>query len=96
MKVILKQIDGGGKRGVGYAAAGYSTNDNKEILIDASLGRLTEIFERAKQDGLTLSGAEGSIDEAVESPVDYLDYLTVDEQGSLVFNEEHTRPLKEW
>ena len=89
MYLIFKQ-DGQQKRGAAYATVQYSSNTDDETVVETTEKDLVSLFEQAKSEGEALDGADTSIDDAIEDPLSFVDYL-VTEDGTISFDSGYTR-----
>jgi len=79
------------QRIVGWAASEYANDAAAETPIDCAEEDITAAFKRARDAGHSLAGVDESIDAAVAEPLDYLDYLIVESDGSVAFNAAYSR-----
>jgi hypothetical protein len=61
MKLIFIPDDSGVDRATGYATVRYSSDSEKEVVVETTEDDLASIFEQAKVSGETLDGAEAMI-----------------------------------
>lgn len=59
--------------------------------IETSVADLAAVFEQAKEDGKTLTGPDETIDVAIENPLDYIDFLHLDSNGNVAFDDGYSR-----
>jgi len=76
---------------VGWARNGYSNDADSEEPVDCAEEEIKTAFKRARDAGHSLAGVEESIDAAVAEPLDHIDYLLVDSDGSPQFNPDYSR-----
>jgi len=91
MKGIFYADDDGVLRMTGYARKGYQTTDENEHLQETTEDELASIFEDAKAGGGTLDGTDETIDAAIDDPLGFLDYLILDTEGAVAFDDGYVR-----
>ena len=91
MQLIFTPDDSGTNRGSGYATVQYSSNADDETVVETTEDELATVFEEAGAGGATLDGVDASIDAAIEDPLSYLDYLTL-EDGEVAFDDQYSPP----
>lgn len=79
------------QRIVGWARNEYQNDADSEQPVDCAEEDITAAFERARDAGHSLAGVDESIDAAVAEPLDYVDYLIVESDGSVAFNADYSR-----
>lgn len=89
VNAIFKETDDGPVRMVGHANVEYSSDDDGEIVKETTVEELSDRFRNAPHD--TLPDLNQPIEEAVKHPLSYPDYLILDENDEIVFDEEHSR-----
>ena len=93
MQLLFTPDDTGTNRATGYATVPYSSDAENETVVETTKDALSGVFQAAGDKGKTLTGAEESVDAAVEDPVSYRDYLVL-EDGEIDFDVDHTREDK--
>ncbi|QBI90042.1 uncharacterized protein ChaoS9_175 [Halobacterium phage ChaoS9] len=88
IQAIFKPDDGT-NRMVGHVSTEYTTDDESEILVETSIGELSEAFEDAPVEELPDIGHPVNL--AIENPLTYRDYLIL-ENGDVVYDENYSRP----
>jgi hypothetical protein len=78
-------------RMTGYANVPYSSDSEEETVVETTEEELTGIFETAKSNGGTLDGTDETIDAAIDDPLTFHDYLILDSNGALTFDDGYTR-----
>ena len=91
MKLLFTPDNSGTDRGTGYATVDYSSSAEDETVVETTEDELSTIFETMKSNGEVLDGAEASIDAAIDDPLGFLDYVILDEQGAVAFDDGHVR-----
>ena len=91
MELIFEPDDSGTDRGTGYATVDYSSSAENETVVETTEDALANVIETMKSNGEVLDGAEASIDAAVDDPLGFLDYLILDDSGSIVFDSDYVR-----
>ena len=91
MKLLFRPDDSGTDRGTGYATVDYSSSAEDETVVETTEDELSTIFETMKSNGEVLDGAEASIDAAVDDPLGFLDYLILDTDERLGFDDGYVR-----
>jgi len=91
MEVLFIPDDSGTARASGYATVPYASDAEDETVVETTEDDLAGVFENAKANGGTLDGAESTIDAAVDDPLGYLDYLILDADGAVAFDDSHVR-----
>jgi len=91
MELIFTPDDSGTDRVNGYATVPYSSNSEDETVVETTEDDLASIFEQAKSNGETLDGADASIDAAIDAPLAFLDYLILDSNDAIAFDDAHVR-----
>ena len=91
MKLLFRPDDSGTDRGTGYATVDYSSSAEDETAVETTEDELSTIFETMKSNGEVLDGAEASIDAAVDDPLGFLDYLILDTDERLGFDDGYVR-----
>ena len=91
MELLFTPDDRGTMKAFGYATVPYSSDDKDETVVETTEDDLGMIFETAKVDGETLDGADESIDEAVNDPLAFRDYLILDSNDAIAFDPDHVR-----
>ena len=91
MELLFTPDDSGTNRGTGYATVPYSSDSEQETVVETTEDDLAGVFETAKANGGTLDGAESTIDAAVDDPLGFLDYLILDADGNIAFDDSHVR-----
>jgi len=89
MELIFEPDDSGTDRGTGYATVDYSSSAEDETVVETTEGDLASIFEQAN--GETLDGSDASIDAAIDDPLGFLDYLILDTEGAVAFDDGYAR-----
>jgi len=90
MYLILNQ-DGEKTRGEAYSKVPYESNSETDAVVETTEEDLAKIFEEAKASGGELNGSDASIDSAIEDPLGFLDYLILDSNGAIAFDDAYTR-----
>jgi hypothetical protein len=90
IELIFTPDDSRTPRARGYATVDYASDAEEETVAETTEDSLSEIFEQAKADGETLDGADGTIDDAIDDPLAFRDYL-IFEGGEIVFDDEYSR-----
>lgn len=62
---------------------------NAEV-VETTESDLAAIFEQAKANGETLDGADASIDDAVEDPLSFIDFLIIEDE-TISFDSKYAR-----
>ena len=91
MELIFEPDDSGTDRGTGYATVDYSSSAEDETVVETTEDELSTIFETMKSNGEVLDGAEASIDAAIDDPLGFLDYLILDTEGAVAFDDGYVR-----
>ena len=91
MKLLFRPDDSGTDRGTGYATVDYSSSAEDETVVETTEDALANVFENAKASGGTLDGTDETIDAAIDDPLGFLDYLILDDSGSIVFDSDYVR-----
>ena len=91
MELLFRPDDSGTDRGTGYATVDYSSSSEDETAVETTEDALASIFEDAKAGGGTLDGAEETIDAAIDDPLGFLDYLILDTEGAVAFDDGYVR-----
>ena len=91
MQLIFTPDDSGTTRARGYAIVPYSSNAEDETIVETTEVDLSTIFEDAKAGGGTLDGAKETIDAAIEEPLSFIDYLILNADGAIDFDDGHIR-----
>ena len=91
MELLFTPDNSGTDRGTGYATVDYSSSAEDETVVETTEDALASIFEDAKASGGTLDGADETIDAAIDDPLGFLDYLILDEQGAVAFDDGYAR-----
>ena len=91
MELLFTPDDSGTDRGTGYATVDYSSSAEDETVVETTEDELSTIFETMKSNGEVLDGAEASIDAAVDDPLGFLDYLILDTDERLGFDDGYVR-----
>ena len=91
MKLLFRPDDSGTDRGTGYATVDYSSSAEDETVVETTEDELSTIFETMKSNGEVLDGAEASIDAAIDDPLGFLDYLILDTEGAVAFDDGYVR-----
>ena len=89
MKLLFRPGDSGTDRGTGYATVKYASDVQDETVVETTEGDLASIFEQAN--GETLDGSDASIDAAIDDPLGFLDYLILDTEGAVAFDDGYVR-----
>jgi len=91
MVFVTFRLDNDSKyRGEGWVSVEYSSTSEEQKVIGTTEDELAAVFKNAKSSGGSLDGADASIDAAIDDPLQYLDYLTL-EGEEIVFDEMHSR-----
>lgn len=80
-------------RSIGYSSVSYSSNDDEEMVVETTEDQLSSIFGEAGVE--KLAGGDEPIEAAVDDPLAYRDYLILDENGEIVFDETYAREREE-
>jgi hypothetical protein len=88
MQIIFKE-KGGVLRSIGFSNINYSSNAG-ETVVEATEGGLVAIFEKAKRDGETIDAPDKTIDDAIDDPLAFRDFLILVD-GTIEFNPDHER-----
>ena len=91
MELLFRPDDSGTDRGTGYATVDYSSSAEDETVVETTEDALANVFENAKASGGTLDGTDETIDAAIDDPLGFLDYLILDDSGSIVFDSDYVR-----
>ena len=91
MELLFTPDNSGTDRGTGYATVDYSSSAEDETVVETTEDELSTIFETMKSNGEVLDGAEASIDAAVDDPLGFLDYLILDTDERLGFDDGYVR-----
>jgi len=91
MQLIFTPDGPGTTRASGYATVPYSSNAEDETIVETTGDELATIFEDAKASGGTLDGAEETIDAAIEDPLSFIDYLVLNTDDAIKFDDGHVR-----
>lgn len=76
----------------GFSKVEVSTNNERFDVVETTEDDLAAVFEQAKSDGETLDGAEESIDAAINDPLAFRDYLILDSNGEVAFDDQYSPP----
>ena len=87
MQLLFTPDNAGTDRGTGYATVDYSSSAEDETVVETTEEELSTIFETMKSNGEVLDGAEASIDAAIDDPLGFLDYLILDTEGAVAFDD---------
>jgi len=91
MKLLFTPDDSGTDRGTGYATVDYSSSAEDETVVETTEDALAMVFENAKASGGTLDGTDETIDAAIDDPLGFLDYLILDTEGAVAFDDGYVR-----
>jgi len=93
MSIITFRADGSGSyRGEAWVTVEYSTSSSEQELVETNEDDLAEVFEAAKESGTDkLAGGGEPIEAAIDDPVVYRDFLILDDNGEIQFDEEYER-----
>jgi len=91
MELIYTPDSAGTNRVTGYATVPYSSNAEDETVVETTEADLSTIFETAKSNGGTLDGADETIDAAIDDPLAFVDYLILDADGAIAFDDAYVR-----
>ena len=91
MQLIFTPDDSGSNRASGYATVPYSSSAEDETIVETTEDDLATTFEDAKANGGALDGAEETIDAAIEDPLSFIDYLVLNADGAIEFDDGHVR-----
>jgi len=83
--------DGGENSCTGYTIVSYSSDLENETVVETTENDLASIFETAKANGGTLDGTDETIDAAIDDPLSFIDYLILDADGVISFDDSHVR-----
>ena len=87
--------DGDKNRCTGYTTVPYSSDLESEMVVETTEDDLASIFEKAKAEGGTLDGADESIDTAIDDPLAFRDYLILDIDDNIAFDDGYSRSTAE-
>lgn len=90
IEMIFTPDDSGTTRACGYATVEYSSSAENETVVETTEDDLTAVFEQAESNGETLEGADSPIDEAIEDPLSFIDYLVLD-GDTISFDSDYAR-----
>ena len=79
----------GTHRPSGWARYGYSSDVETEQTAATSEDELSAVFEQSDVD--ELAGVGDSIEAAIDDPLAYRDFLILDDNGEIQFDEEYER-----
>jgi len=88
MEVIFKQKNGE-VRCIGYSSVSYSSNDEKEIVVQTNEDELSNIF--ADSGVIDLPETDEPIDAAIDDPLAFRDFLILDSNDAIVFDPDYAR-----
>jgi len=91
MELLFTPDDSGNDRASGYATVEYSSDSEDETVVETTEDDLASIFETAKANGGTLDGAAETIDDAIDDPLSFIDFLILDADESVTFDDGHVR-----
>lgn len=90
MSDIYLIIDENSGRTLGYARTEYTSSASYETTVQTTQTDLASIFEQAKDEGETLDGADATMDDAIDEPLAFRDYVIL-EGETLAFDSEYVR-----
>ena len=76
-------------RMIGHSTVDYSSDAEYEQTEKTAVDELSAAFENADVD--ELAGVGDSIEEAIDDPLAYRDFLILDDNGEIAFDEEYER-----
>lgn len=88
MYAIIDTEDNG--RMHGFSKVEVSTNNPRFDVVETTEDDLVTVFEDAKAADETLDGADASIEDAVDDPLSFRDYL-IFQDGEIVFDTGYAR-----
>jgi hypothetical protein len=92
MFLIFNPDQSGTVRSSGFTTVPYSSDSDSEQVIETTKADLVTLFKQAKKNGHTLSGVDDTMQEAVDAPIEYRDYLILTDAGEIAFDPDYTRP----
>ena len=90
MELIFTPDDSGTNRATGYATVPYSSEIENETVVETNESNLASIFKDAKSNGEMLDGADAAIDDAIDDPLAFRDFLILVD-GTIEFDPDYVR-----
>jgi hypothetical protein len=92
MFLIFSPDQSGTVRNSGFTTVPYSSDDDSEQVIETTKADIVALFKQAKKDGHTLGGVDATMQEAIDAPIEYRDYLILTDAGEIAFDPDYSRP----
>lgn len=90
MRLIFKDDGKSKAKAIGYSTVPYTSDDTDEKVVKTTENELTSVFESAQSDDESIDLQDSSLNDAVDDPISFYDYLILVD-GSINFNGEHER-----
>jgi len=89
MVTLIFRDKNGTYRPSGWARYGYSSEIKNERTAATTEDELSDVFEQS--DVVDLAGTDEAIEAAIDDPLDYRDFLILDDNGEIAFDDDYER-----